>query len=139
MFGHCKSRKKVIIGTLIFLLVLLISYSAFIFRTINPIKAFDVWKSVVIDGNDICIIKKGGYAGGDSEISMEGYVFSTYDYSSAEVMGKIGFNNIGHIYDDGKKKQTEYCTSESGLHAIVEGRFLYLGGYLLKYKIVGMV
>ena len=52
-------------------------------------------------------------------------------------MDKIGFHDLGHTYYNGKDRQPEYCTSEAGFHAIIEGRLFYLGGYLLKYRVVG--
>jgi hypothetical protein len=132
-----KSKKKVIVSALAIFIILFISYSAIVFKTINPISSFTIWKSVAVDGNDFYEIQEGTYAGGDPDIPTEGYVFVSYQYSAVEAMDKIGFHDLGHTYFDGKNRQPEYCTSEGGHHAIIEGRLLYLGGYLLKYRVVG--
>lgn len=66
-----------------------------------------------------------------------GYVFSSYDNSTADAMDKIGFHDIGHKYSNGNKTQTEYCTSEFGEHAIIKSTYPYLGGYVLKYEVIG--
>ena len=92
---------------------------------------------MAVDGNDFYEIQEGTYAGGDPDIPTEGYVFVSYQYSAVEAMDKIGFHDLGHTYFDGKNRQPEYCTSEAGFHAIIEGRLFYLGGYLLKYRVVG--
>jgi hypothetical protein len=131
-----KKTKRIII-VLVIIIITFIGYSAIVFKTINPIHSFAIWKSVAVDGNDFYEIQEGTYAGGDPDISTEGYVFVTYQYSAVEAMDKIGFHDLGHTYFDGKNRQPEYCTSEGGDHAIIEGRLLYLGGYLLKYRVVG--
>lgn len=133
---NIKTKKKAVaaISAFIFLFTM---YSAFVFRTLDPLKAFDIWKCIVIENNDIYRIKKGYYSGGATDHSNEGYVFSSYDNTPVEVMDKIGFHDIGHVYFGGKKEQPEYCTSECGMHAIIEGRIFYFGGYVLKYKVVG--
>lgn len=119
------------------LIFLFICYSAMVFRTIDPIQAFKIWKSVTVDKNDFYKIQEGTYAGGDPDIQTEGYVFMSYRYSAVEAMEKIGYHDLGHTYFDGKNRQTEYSTSEGGFHAIIEGRIFYFGGYLLEYRIVG--
>ncbi|MBE6870281.1 MAG: hypothetical protein E7494_16265 [Ruminococcus albus] len=108
-----KSKKKVIVSALAIFIILFISYSAIVFKTINPISSFTIWKSVAVDGNDFYEIQEGTYAGGNPDIPNEGYVFVSYQYSAVEAMDKIGF------------------------HAIIEGRLFYLGGYLLEYRVVG--
>lgn len=127
------STKKLALAVLgvIFLFVI---YSAFVFRTLNPVKAFDVCKVIAIDNNDINVIERAAYAGGEPNM---GYVFSCYDNTPIEAMDKIGFHDIGHEYFDGNTLQPEYCTAECGQHAIIEGRILYLGGYLFKYRVAG--
>lgn len=132
-----KSKKKVIIFLLATFIILFIGYSAIVFKTINPIRSFTIWKSVAMDRNDFYEIQKGTYAGGDPDIPTEGYVFVSYQYSAVEAMDKIGFHDLGHTYFDGKNRQPEYSTSEAGFHAIIEGRLFYFGGYLLKYRVVG--
>ncbi len=132
-----KSKKKVIVSALAIFIILFISYSAIVFKTINPISSFTIWKSVAVDGNDFYEIQEGTYAGGNPDIPNEGYVFVSYQYSAVEAMDKIGFHDLGHTYYNGKDRQPEYCTSEAGFHAIIEGRLFYLGGYLLKYRVVG--
>jgi hypothetical protein len=129
-----RSKKKVIIFVLAILISAFIGYSVVVFKTINPIRSFTIWKSVAVNRNDFYEIQEGTYAGGDPDIPNEGYVFVSYQYSAVEAMDKIGFHNLGHTY--GKNRQPEYCTSESGDHAIIEGRLFYLGGYLLKYRVV---
>lgn len=139
MSTQLKSKKKVIIAAIITIVVSIIIYSAFVFRTLNPVNAFGTWKSVVIDNNEIYVLQKGIYSGGDPDTPTEGYIFASYDYSPVDVMGKIGFHDIGHIYSSPEgKKQTEYCTGNGGgWHSIIEGRLFYFGGYLLKYRVVG--
>ena len=132
-----KSKKKVIVSALAIFIILFISYSAIVFKTINPISSFTIWKSVAVDGNDFYEIQEGTYAGGNPDIPNEGYVFVSYQYSAVEAMDKIGFHDLGHTYYNGKDRQPEYCTSEAGFHAIIEGRLFYLGGYLLEYRVVG--
>ena len=132
-----KSKKKVIVSALAIFIILFISYSAIVFKIINPISSFTIWKSVAVDGNDFYEIQEGTYAGGNPDIPNEGYVFVSYQYSAVEAMDKIGFHDLGHTYYNGKDRQPEYCTSEAGFHAIIEGRLFYLGGYLLKYRVVG--
>ena len=132
-----KSKKKVIVSALAIFIILFISYSAIVFKTINPISSFTIWKSVAVDGNDFYEIQEGTYAGGNPDIPNEGYVFVSYQYSAVEAMDKIGFHDLGHTYYNGKDRQPEYCTSEAGFHAIIDGRLFYLGGYLLKYRVVG--
>lgn len=133
-----KSKKKIIIAAIITIIGCFIIYSALIFRTFDPVKAFGTWRSVVIDNNEIYVIQKGEYSGGDPNIPMEGYAFVSYDLSPVEAMEKMKFHDIGHIYSSPSgKKQKEYCTSEGGLHSIIEGRLFYFGGYLLKYRVVG--
>ena len=132
-----KSKKKVVFYVLVIFIILFISYSAIVFKTINPIRSFTIWKSVAMDGNDFYEMQEGTYAGGDPDKPNEGYVFVSYKYSAVEAMEKIGFHDLGHTYFDGKNRQPEYCTSEAGFHAIIEGRILYFGGYLLKYRVVG--
>lgn len=132
-----KSKKKVIVSALAIFIILFISYSAIVFKTINPISSFTIWKSVAVDGNDFYEIQEGTYAGGDPDIPTEGYVFVSYQYSAVEAMDKIGFHDLGHTYYNGKDRQPEYCESEYGFHAIIEGRLFYLGGYLLEYRVVG--
>jgi hypothetical protein len=132
-----KRSKKIIIIMLVIFIITFVVYSAIVFKTINPIHSFTIWKSVAVDGNDFYEIQEGTYAGGDPDIPTEGYVFVSYQYSAVEAMDKIGFHDLGHTYFDGKNRQPEYCTSEAGFHAIIEGRLFYLGGYLLKYRVVG--
>ena len=132
-----KRSKKIIISMLVIVSITFVVYSAIVFKTINPIHSFTIWKSVAVDGNDFYEIQEGTYAGGDPDIPTEGYVFVSYQYSAVEAMDKIGFHDLGHTYFDGKNRQPEYCTSEAGFHAIIEGRLFYLGGYLLKYRVVG--
>lgn len=132
-----KRSKKIIIIMLVIFIITFVVYSAIVFKTINPIHSFTIWKSVAVDGNDFHEIQEGTYAGGDPDIPTEGYVFVSYQYSAVEAMDKIGFHDLGHTYFDGKNRQPEYCTSEAGFHAIIEGRLFYLGGYLLKYRVVG--
>ena len=132
-----KRSKKIIIIMLVIFIITFVVYSAIVFKTINPIHSFTIWKSVAVDGNDFYEIQEGTYAGGDPDIPTEGYVFVSYQYSAVEAMDKIGFHDLGHTYFDGKNRQPEYCTSEAGFHAIIEGRLFYLGGYLLKYREVG--
>lgn len=142
MSTQLKSKKKVIIAAIAAIITIVVSfiiYSAFVFRTFDPVNAFGTWKSVVIDNNEIYVIQEGDYSGGDPDIPMEGYVFVSYDLSTVDAMEKMGFHDIGHIYSSPEgKKQTEYCTSEAGLHSIIEGRLFYFGGYRLKYCIVGV-
>ena len=133
-----KRSKKIIIIMLVIFIITFVVYSAIVFKTINPIHSFTIWKSVAVDGNDFYEIQEGTYAGGDPDIPTEGYVFVSYQYSAVEAMDKIGFHDLGHTYFDGKNRQPEYCTSEAGFHAIIEGRLFYLGGYLLKYRVVGV-
>lgn len=132
-----KRSKKIIIIMLVIFIITFVVYSAIVFKTINPIHSFTIWKSVAVDGNDFYEIQEGTYAGGDPDIPTGGYVFVSYQYSAVEAMDKIGFHDLGHTYFDGKNRQPEYCTSEAGFHAIIEGRLFYLGGYLLKYRVVG--
>ena len=132
-----KRSKKIIIIMLVIFIITFVVYSAIVFKTINPIHSFTIWKFVAVDGNDFYEIQEGTYAGGDPDIPTEGYVFVCYQYSAVEAMDKIGFHDLGHTYFDGKNRQPEYCTSEAGFHAIIEGRLFYLGGYLLKYRVVG--
>ena len=132
-----KRSKKIIIIMLVIFIITFVVYSAIVFKTINPIHSFTIWKSVAVDGNDFYEIQEGTYAGGDPDIPTEGYVFVSYQYSAVEAMDKIGFHDLGHTYFDGKNRHPEYCTSEAGFHAIIEGRLFYLGGYLLKYRVVG--
>ena len=132
-----KRSKKIIIIMLVIFIITFVVYSAIVFKTINPIHSFTIWKSVAVDGNDFYEIQEGTYAGGDPDIPTEGYVFVSYQYSAVEAMDKIGFHDLGHTYFDGKNRQPEYCTSEAGFHAIIEGRLFYLGGYLLKNRDVG--
>lgn len=132
-----KRSKKIIIIMLVIFIITFVVYSAIVFKTINPIHSFTIWKFVAVDGNDFYEIQEGTYAGGDPDIPTEGYVFVSYQYSAVEAMDKIGFHDLGHTYFDGKNRQPEYCTSEAGFHAIIEGRLFYLGGYLLKYRVVG--
>lgn len=132
-----KRSKKIIIIMLVIFIITFVVYSAIVFKTINPIHSFTIWKSVAVDGNNFYEIQEGTYAGGDPDIPTEGYVFVSYQYSAVEAMDNIGFHDLGHTYFDGKNRQPEYCTSEAGFHAIIEGRLFYLGGYLLKYRVVG--
>ena len=132
-----KRSKKIIIIMLVIFIITFVVYSAIVFKTINPIHSFTIWKSLAVYGNDFYEIQEGTYAGGDPDIPTEGYVFVSYQYSAVEAMDKIGFHDLGHTYFDGKNRQPEYCTSEAGFHAIIEGRLFYLGGYLLKYRVVG--
>lgn len=139
MKNHFFTRKRILlVGLILFISVAFLIYSAIIFRTLNPSKSLNIWKTVAIDECDIYILQEGKYSGGNSEISNKGYVFSSYNNTPEEVMNKMGFYNIGHIYTDNNKTQNEYCTDEIGLHTIIEGRLFYLGGYLLKYRVVGV-
>ena len=137
MIIQLKSKKKIIILTIITVVFLFIIYSDLVFRTLNPINAFAIWKNVVPENNDIYEIKVGYYSGGSIDHSNVGYVFSSYDSSPAEVMDKIGFHDICHTYYDEKIKYQEYCTSKAGDYAIIKTRLFYIGGYLLKYEVVG--
>ena len=114
-----KRSKKIIIIMLVIFIITFVVYSAIVFKTINPIHSFTIWKSVAVDGNDFYEIQEGTYAGGDPDIPTEGYVFVSYQYSAVEAMDKIGFHDLGHTYFDGKNRQPEYCTSEAGFHAII--------------------
>ena len=98
MIIQLKSKKKIIILTIITVVFLFIIYSDLVFRTLNPINAFAIWKNVVPENNDIYEIKVGYYSGGSIDHSNVGYVFSSYDSSPAEVMDKIGFHDICHTY-----------------------------------------
>ena len=131
------SKKRLIIFVLAIFILVFIGYSIVVFKTINPMRSFTIWKTVAVDSNDVYEIQKGIYSGGNPDLPNEGYVFVSNQYSAVEAMDKIGFHDLGHTYFDGKNKQPEYCTSEAGDHAIIEGRLFYLGGYLLKYRVVG--
>ncbi len=134
-----KNRKKKIILILIPLIIIAFAaYSHLIFRTWNPAEALETWKSVALNGNDIQVIREGVYSSGDTTGLCNGYVFVSYGCSDVEAMNKMGFYDIGHTYESGTYKCTEYCTSECGDHAIIAGKSYYPGGYLLKYRIVGV-
>ncbi|MDO4943904.1 MAG: hypothetical protein Q4E74_01740 [Ruminococcus sp.] len=134
-----KSRKKKIILILIpVIIIAFAAYSHYVFRTWDPSEAFGTWKSVALNGNDIEIIRKGIYSSGDTTGLCNGYVFVRYGCSEVEAMNKMGFYDIGHTYENGAFECTEYCTSESGDHAIIAGKTYYLGGYMMKYRIVGI-
>ncbi len=127
--GKTKSRKKKIILIPVIIIAFAL-YSHYVFRTWNPAEAFETWKSVSIKGNDIEIIREGIYSSGDTTGLNIGYVFVSYGCSKEEAMNKMGF----YKYGDG----ADYRTCECGTHAVISGKFYYLGGYMMKYRIVGI-
>ena len=137
MKKQLKFRKRVFVLIAFVVILIFIVYSSLIFRTANPQNSSRIWKNVVINSNSIYEIKEGHYNGGCMDDSNIGYVFSSYDNSTADAMDKIGFHDIGHKYSNGNKTQTEYCTSEFGEHAIIKSTYPYLGGYVLKYEVIG--
>lgn len=140
MDGKTKSRKKKIILMLIPVIIIAFElYSHYIFRTWNPVKAFETWKSVAVDGEEVYQIKKAYYCSGCMDKHWQGFLFVSYDISEEQAMNEIGYYDIGHKYKEYKseKEYTEYCTSEYGEHTIVYRKRPYLGGYFLEYHVVG--